>query len=259
MLVKYFGTRKYREGAGGDGDPGAGGTGGAGGAEATAAQIQAAVDAAVAGLKSKNSELLGKLTDATGKLKAFDGIDLEEVRSIHEQFKNSQDLKDIREGKIDEVLARRNEKFLANAKKDTEKLQAELEAERAKNGKFAQRVLNDSIRAAAINAGVHKHAVEDALLAARMDFTLDDEGNPVQIKDGEVVLGKNGKTPFSPDEWFATKVESKPHWFPSGSSGSPAADGGAGTPGGKTMRRAAFDALSASEKSKVAATHRIVD
>lgn len=251
MLVKYHGMRKYREGepGSGDGAPPA----------ATAAQIQAAVDAAVAGLKSKNQELLGKLTDATGKLKAFDGIDLDEVRSIHEQFKNSQDLKDIREGKIDEVLARRNQKFLDDAEKRIKDAQSERDAEKAKNGKFADRVLNDSIRAAAVNAGVHKHAIDDALLAARVDFTLDNDGNPVQIKDGEVVLGKNGKTPFSPDEWFALKTETKPHWFPSGNSGSAPGDGAGGSGGGKTMRRAAFDALGPAEKAKAAATYRIVD
>lgn len=249
MLVKY---RKQDE-------AGENGEGGGGKAAPDAAAIQAAVDAAVAGLKNKNQELLGKLSDATGKLKAFDGIDLEEVRSIHEQFKSSQDLKDIREGKIDEVLTRRNQKFLDDAAKQIKAAQDERDAEKARNGKFAQRVLNDSIRAAAINAGVHKHAIEDALLAARLDFTLDDEGNPVQIKDGEVVLGKNGKTPFSPDEWFATKVETKPHWFPSGSSGSEPPSGNGANAGGKTMRRAAFDALPPSERAKTARTHRIVD
>ena len=238
--------------AGEGGDEGAG-------AAATAAQIQAAVDAAVSGLKSKNTELLGKLTDATGKLKSFEGLDVEELKAFHAQFSNSEDLKLVKDGKFEEVLARRNQKLLDDVARQVKAAQDERDAEKAKNGKFAQRVLNDSIRAAAVNAGVHKHAIDDALLAARVDFVLDDEGNPVQMKDGEVVLGKNGKTPFSPDEWFAQKVETKPHWFPSGSSGSEPPSGGASGSGSKTMRRAAFEALPTSEKAKAAVTHRIVD
>lgn len=249
---RYTFARKYR-----DQDPDGGG-----GAPDVAAQIKAAVEAAVgdlAGLKAANAALKAEKQALADKAKAFDGLDVEELKSFHAQFKDSEDLKLIKDGKIDEVLARRNAKFLEDAGKQAKAAQDALEAEKAKNGKFAQRVLNDSIRAAAINAGVHKHAIEDALLAARMDFTLDDDGNPVQIKDGEVVLGKNGKTPFSPDEWMAQRMETKPHWFPSGNSGSAAGDGANGSSGGKTIRRAAFDALPATERAKIAVTHRIVD
>lgn len=255
MNFRLYGSRKYRDqnDDGGDGAP----------KPPTAAeiakQIQDAVDAATSGLKATNAALKAEKQALADKAKAFDGLDVEELKSFHAQFKDSEDVKLIKEGKIDEVLARRNAKFLEDADKKAKAAQDALEAEKAKNGKFAQRVLNDSIRAAAINAGVHKHAIEDALLAARMDFTLDDDGNPVQVKDGEVVLGKDGKTPFGPEEWMAQRVESKPHWFPSGNSGSDAGDGAGGKGGGKTIRRAAFDALPVTERAKIASTHRIVD
>lgn len=254
MNYRLYGSRKYRDQNNGDGDGG----GGSISAAELAAKIQEAVDAATAGLKTTNAALKAEKLALAEKAKAFDGLDVEELKSFHAQFKDSEDLKLIKDGKIDEVLARRNEKFLANVEKERKAALDALEAEKAKNSKFAQRVLNDSIRAAAINAGVHKHAIEDALLAARLDFTLDDEGRPVQIKDGEVVLGKDGKTPFGPDEWMAQRVETKPHWFPSSNSGSGDPDRRSGS-GGKTIRRAAFDALSATEKSKIAATHTIVD
>jgi hypothetical protein len=249
MNYRLYGSRKYREGEPGSGD----------GAAATAAQIQAAVDAATAGLKAKNSELIAREMAALEKARAFDGLDVDELKSFHAQFKDSEDLKLIKDGKIDEVLNRRNEKFMANVEKERKAAADALAAKDAKLSKFSQRVLDDSIRAAASRAGVHKHAIDDALLAARLDFTLDDDGNPVQMRDGEVVYGKDGKSPFSPDEWMAQRVETKPHWFPSGNSGSEPGGEGKGTPGGKTMRRAAFDQLGATEKAKVAATHRIVD
>ena len=245
MLIKKY---RKQEQAGEGGDPGA-----------IAAQIQAAVDAATAGLKATNAALKTEKQVALDRAKLFDGLDVDELKSFHAQFKDSEDLKLIKDGKIDEVLLRRNAKLIEDTAKQVKAAQDERDAEKAKNGKFAQRVLNDSIRAAAINAGVHKHAIEDALLAARLDFTLDNDGNPVQMKDGEVVLGKNGKSPFSPDEWMAQRVETKPHWFPSGNSGSDPGNSNNGNAGGKTMRRAAYDALSPREQGKIVLTHRIVD
>lgn len=249
MWLRHQGSRKYREGEPGGGD----------GAAATAAQIQAAVDAATAGLKATNAALKAEKQALADKAKAFDGLDVDELKSFHAQFKDSEDLKLIKDGKIDEVLNRRNEKFMANVEKERKAAADALAAKDAKLSKFSQRVLDDSIRAAASRAGVHKHAIDDALLAARMDFTLDDEGNPVQMRDGEVVYGKDGKSPFSPDEWMAQRVETKPHWFPSGNSGSDTGGEGKSAQGGKTMRRTAFDQLGATEKAKAAATHRIVD
>ena len=114
--------------------------------------------------------------------------------------------------------------------------------------------------AAAAKAGIHAFAVEDALLRARSLFTLDDKGEAIQVgPDGAPVLGKDGKTAFTPAEWLEAMKETAPHWFPApGSGGGANGSGGAGA-GGKTIRREAFDALSAAEKSKVVKTHTIVD
>jgi hypothetical protein len=52
-------------------------------------------------------------------------------------------------------------------------------------------------------------------------FTLDENGNAVQLDgDSQVVIGKDGKTPFNPAEWLDSMRESAPHWFPAGASGS---------------------------------------
>lgn len=224
-----------------------------------AAQIQVAVDAATSGLKATNAALKAEKQAALDKAKAFDGLDVEELKSFHAQFKDSEDLKLIKDGKIDEVLQRRNAKLIEDTAKQIKAAQDERDAEKAKNGKFSQRVLNDSIRASAARAGItDPGAVEDVILNARMDFTLDDEGNPVQMRDGEVVLGKDGKSPFSPDEWIAQKAPSRKFWFPLGNSGSEQGNS-SGNTGGKTIRRGAFDALPATERAKIAVTHRIVD
>ena len=95
-----------------------------------------------------------------------------------------------------------------------------------------------------------QHAVEDALFRARTLFTLDGDGNAVQVKDGQVVIGKDSKTPYSPAEWLEGMKESAPHWFPAGGSGGGAPGGkGPGGSGAKTMKRADFDSLNPLEKA----------
>src|SRR3972149_11838102 len=83
------------------------------------------------------------------------------------------------------------------------------------------RVLDNSVRAAPIAVGLHAPAVDDVLLRARAIFSLSDEGEAVQFdEDGEtIVLGKDGKTPFSPREWLESMKQKAPHWFPAGGSG----------------------------------------
>ena len=100
---------------------------------------------------------------------------------------------------------------------------------------FQGRVLDDAIRAAAAKAGLHQHAIDDALFRARSMFSLDETGNAVQLgDDGRPVLGKDGKSPFAPLEWLEGMKDKAPHWFPSTASGGGAGGGGAG--GGSQLK-----------------------
>jgi len=111
--------------------------------------------------------------------------------------------------------------------------------------------LDNQIRTVA--GELHKAAVEDALLHARRIFTLDAEGNAVQLdSNGIPVAGKDGVNPFSPGEWMEQQKELRPHWFPNGTSGSGVAgvrEAGAGF--GKTVTRAVFEKLSGTDKQNI--------
>lgn len=158
----------------------------------------------------------------------YDGIDPDKVKGLLSKLENDEEAKLLAEGKLDEVVNKRIEKQRAEfERKATEALtRAEQEALKAK--KFEQRVLDNHIRAAAMKAGLHEHAVEDALFRARSMFTLDENGEAVQLdQDGQPVVGKDGKTPFSPTEWLQEMKEKAPHWFPAQSSGG-------GAPGSRT-------------------------
>lgn len=193
-------------------------------------------------------------------MKAYEGIDPVKTRALLAKFDNEEEAALIAAGKVDEVIAKRMAKRDADMMKQLDLAKGETEAAKAEAGAYKGQVLDNHVRAAAAKAGIHAFAVDDALLRARSMFTLDAKGHAVQLgADGAPVLGKDGKTPFTPAEWLEGMKETAPHWFPAqGSGGGANGSGGAGA-GGKTIRREAFDALSQPERAKVVKTHTIVD
>ncbi|MDU9398036.1 hypothetical protein [Pseudomonas sp. zfem003] len=224
----------------------AGNQGGGQGPEITPevqALIEAQVSAAVGGLKAKNGELLGKLKEQGERLKSFEGIDPDAVRGILTKFANDEEAALIAKGDIDTVMNRRAERMKAGYDRDLQTAREEAQRAATRTEKFASRVLKGEVVAAATEAGVHRYAIEDAMLAASRDFELDDEGNPI-AREGK--FGRDGK-PLTLKEWFADMKENRPHWFPSTGSGSGAGHG-AGN-GRKTISQAEFDALSPKDRA----------
>lgn len=230
------------EGEGGNG----GGNEGSQGLQITP-EIQALIDArvgeAVGGLKTKNNELLGKLKTSSDQLKSFEGIDPEAVRGILSKFANDEEAQLIAKGDIDTVLAKRADRMKSGFEKDLKTAQEVAAQASSRTEKFASRVLKGEVVSAASEAGVHKYALEDAMLAAARDFELDDDGNPV-ARDGK--YGKDGKA-LTLKEWFADMKDTRPHWFPATANGGGAGHGGGS--GQKTMTQAAFDALPAKQRA----------
>lgn len=192
--------------------------GGGGGGNAITPEVQAIIDSkvneAVTGLKTKNSELLGKLKDAGENLKRFDGIDPDAVRAILSKFASDEEAGLIAKGDIDTVLKKRTERMQADYDK---KLNAEAEAKaraEAKAAKLANRTLAGALRDAAIKTGALPEALEDIVLRAGSTWTLNDDGEAVAMNGDEVILGKDGKTPLTPMEWAESLRETAPHLWP---------------------------------------------
>lgn len=210
-------SQKFRAEAGEGGDAGSG-------TPDIAKLIQEAVTKEVIGLKAKNAELIDKVKSSTEALKAFDGIDAVKTREMLARFENDAEAKLISEGKMSEVINARTERLRADYDKKLAESEAKSAAAVQRAQAFQGRVLDDEIRAAAAKVGIHAQAIEDALFRGRAMFTLGEDGKAVQIgQDGAPVLGKDGKSNFTPAEWLEGMKEAAPHWFPVGSSG-----GGAG-------------------------------
>lgn len=202
----------------------------------------------VSGLKSALAKTREEKDALMKSLKGFDGIDPEKFKALSAQIESSEELKLITEGKFTEVLDRRTAKFQEELNKQLAAAHAERDAALKRGEKYETRVLDGQILAAAAKAGVDKVAFEDALFRGRSVFKLDDAGNAVQFgDDGKPVVGKDGKTLFSPDEWAGGLKEIAPHWFPNGNTGS--GNGNAGGANSKTITRAQYDKMSPEEQS----------
>lgn len=160
--------------------------------------IAAAVEAATLGLKNKNTELLGSLrttkTELDGFKSQFEGLDIAAVKGLLTKVGQDEETKLIAEGKLDEVITRRTERLRTDY--DTKLAAEKARADKAEQfaAKYSDKVLADSIRAAAIKAGALPEAAEDIILRARGTFKLSEDGEAIATdRDGEVVYGKDGK------------------------------------------------------------------
>lgn len=186
--------------------------------------------------------------------KSFDGINKspDELRELVKRLENDEEMQLISKGDTTKLRERWTERMRAEYEK---KLKAAEDAANAASQKakvWETRVLDNEIRQAATRSNLPGAAVEDVLLRARAaGFVLDENGRAVQMRDGIVVTGKDGKTPFNAEEWVESLRETAPHLFPATGSGSgapqspkPIANGSAAN----VLKRAAFDQLTPAEK-----------
>ena len=185
------------------------------------------------GVADKNAEVLTKLKDATQKISGYEQVlselgDIEGLKKIKSMFEQNEELKLFAEGKHDEVFAKRTEKLSAEHQKQLDAISVERDQALQRSKSFEDRVLESQLMNAALQVpSLNPIYMEDILLHGRSKFRLNDDGNAVIIENGEIVLGKDGKTPFMPVEWLSDK-DATGRWHK--------AEGGGGAPGNASQR-----------------------
>jgi hypothetical protein len=211
----------------------------------------------VSGLKSALGKERSRAGEAEKALKAFEGWtldDLKELGELRNRLEKDEDFKLIKEGKHEEVFTKRLEKMRAEHDKQIEKLTAtmktEIDAANKRTQMYEGRVMENALRQAATEVGIHPQAVRDALFQGRTVFVLDENGNAVQKReDGSLVIGKDGKSPFTPKEWLESMRAEAPHWFPAAGNGTGAPQSGrTNATGQKQMTRSDFARLNPSQQ-----------
>ena len=178
--------------------------------------VQDKLDTEVAGLKSKNKEVLDKLAKASEFSKQFEGVDLEKIKSLQKQLETNEEMRLLAEGKTEEVVARRVEAmkrdFDANLAARDSKLSEYEQALKAKEDRLATLLIDGTIREQYVGLDFEPTAMDDVLRHARQVFVMDENGNPVpRNEQGSLIFGKDGKTPITAHEWLEGLADKKPY------------------------------------------------
>lgn len=196
---------------------GEGGEGGGGNATPPElqAQIDAAVMAATSGLVNKNRELLGTLKATKETLSNFDGIDPAAMKAMMKNFSDSEEAGLLAAGKLDEVVGKRVDRMKSDYDKQIKGRDDSITQLTAKAAKLAAGKVSGALTQAAAKTNALPEAMEDIVLRGQgQGWTINDDGDVVALRDGEIVLGKDGKTPLSTLEWAESLRETAPHLWP---------------------------------------------
>lgn len=182
--------------------------------------IDTKVSEAIAGLQSKNDELIGEKRTVQEKLAAFKEITdpekaLEALRFINE----NEEVQLIKDGKIEDVIDKRTSQMKldhSTAVTDlADKLEEMTSGKTKYKGLYQTKIMDDSLREVAGRAGVRTEAVVDVLLRAKELFTLGKDGQPeARNSDGKLLKNAAGDV-ITPSVWMEGLKDSSPHYWPS--------------------------------------------
>lgn len=230
------------------------------GVDLNAPEIQSYVkkqlDTAVSGLKSKNSELLGKMKALEQRLTGYDGIDPDQIRVMMKRFSDDEEARLLKEGKLDDVVQRRasaeTERYAKQIEAKDRALQeaqaAREEIERQAHDfqdRYKRSVINN--RVAAEVSGLRSKALPLVHQMISGWFELDDNEQP-QPTDRAPLTSKGEALKFSE---LRDYLLNENEFLFEQSQGGKLPPGKAGANGKRVITRAQFDTLGPTEKQNV--------
>jgi len=147
----------------------------------------------------------------------YGDVDPEAARQAIAEMQKMHDKKLLDEGKVEELIVQRTERMKLdheNQLKGRDRKLSELEEQnKTLSSKLSEVLIDTAITAAATKGGVRSTALEDVLLRGRRIWRLDgDTPKPMQ-SDGTVMIGKDGRSPLTVDEWLGSLTQTAPHLF----------------------------------------------
>ena len=162
------------------------------------------------------------------RYKGIDPTKHAELLAIQQEMEEG---KLIKEGKVAEVVDLRVKTMKATYDGQIAEYGQKLTVA---NRQLETLLVDNVVKTAAIKNGVVPSAVDDVVLRAKTVYTVVDGVPTPKGADGQVIFGKDGKTPMPVDEWLISLRSTATHLF-QGSTGSGA--GGGGNGGGKDMSK----------------------
>lgn len=207
-------------------------------AQAEAEKIKAQLEAEYSGLKSNKDAILAEkkaLAEELNSFKSqFEGMDINQVKTMLENVRKDQHAALIAEGKWDEVIAQKTEAMRRDYETKLGGLDQELKKYQSEAEKLVEekkRYMVDMRLREAGSKYVYPEMMEFLQERAREVFRLEEDGQVVaRTKDGTLLLGPDGKSPLNMESWVLMQKDKYPYIFQqssgSGSSNSVKGKGG---------------------------------
>ncbi|WP_448506608.1 hypothetical protein [Immundisolibacter sp.] len=180
----------------------------------------------------------------------FRDIDPELYRTLTSEHQKLKDKKLIDAGKIDELVEERVKEMRKKLEQERDGYKDQFSTARSRLEKV---LIDNEASRYAVEMGCVETALDDIVMRARAQFTLDNDDRAIAVDGDHKVYGADGVTPLSIKEWMAGLVKRAPHLFKQSSGGGAAGSGG-GPNSGATIKSKA-DLKGPVEKSKFIAEH----
>lgn len=206
----------------------------------------------------KNAKTNKELAEAYAA--AANGLKPDELATAFEEMQALKDKVDSGEvkpedaEKLEEIINARIERVQKGHERELERIRAEAgkkdEAVKRLDGMLRSTRLDQELRAAAAEAGIERHSIDDAILNARQVFEPDEEYNPRPRE------GSGYGADYRPASYFKEIKDSgeKPGWFykPSNQGSDVVPGGRTGAGGKKIVTRADLAKLNPVDRQKMA-------
>lgn len=192
------------------------------------------LDDEVNGLKSKNAELLDEKKQIEKKMKEYESYDFDAANEALEFLKNNKNAQLLKDGKVDEIIAKETSQLVSDHEDALNELKTQLN-ESKNHGTlyeslYKTKMVEDSLRAAAVSAKVRPEAITDVLLHGTKIFALAEDGS-VEARDADGKLRKTvDDKVLTTTNWIDSLKKTSPHYWPD-SAGAGARGGGPGDEG----------------------------
>ena len=157
------------------------------------------------------------------KLKDIDPAKYRELSELQRQVEEGQLLK---AGKIDEVVNSRVTAMKRSLEEERDGYKTRAETSEAQ---LSVLLIDSAVRNEALKLGVVNTALDDVVLRARTVYKMKDGAAVPHNDKGEVVFGKDGKTPMPMGDWVVALKKTAPHLFANSQGGGAGGGGRTGT------------------------------
>jgi hypothetical protein len=173
--------------------------------------------------RTNNLTLKNQLAELTAK---FDGIDPESVKTLLAEKAKLEEEKLIKDGEVEKLVENRTKKMRSELE---QRAVAAEQSAATLSAQLLEKEIERHVVEGATKLGLRATAIPDIKLRARSVFKISGGTISAVESDGQTpVVGRDGVTPLTFDEWVTRQVAEAPHLFEASAGGGAVGHGSGG-------------------------------